>query len=364
MKENAIMNPMKTKIVEIQQNKLDYEAVKEAGKVLLQGGLVALPTETVYGLGANGLDEKGARKTYQVKGRPSDNPLIIHIAKKEDLDKIVINKPYIADLLAEEFWPGPLTMILEKSPIVPLGITGGQESVAIRMPNHLVALAIIEAGGGFITAPSANTSGRPSPTSAAHVLEDLDGKIEMIVDGGNVTIGLESTILDLTVTPPVILRPGEITPSMLEDIIGEVQVGPSTVDCDSTEKPKAPGMKYRHYAPKGKLAIVRGELEEEILAINKLVADKLMEKKKVGIIATEETVNRYKDGVIKNIGSRKDLSTIAANLYGVLREFDQEQVEYIFSESIPETGIGDAIRNRLDKAAGHCSMEAKAILNG
>ena len=353
---------MMTKVVRLESLKGNERDIKEAGKILLKGGLVAIPTETVYGLGANALDEEGAKKTYKVKGRPSDNPLIIHIAKLKDLDRITMNRPKEVDLLAKAFWPGPLTMILEKSPIVPLGITGGQDSVAVRMPNHPIALAIIEAGGGFISAPSANTSGRPSPTSAAHVLEDLEGRIEMIVDGGNVSIGLESTIIDMTVSPPVILRPGGITQEMLEEVIGEVKMGSGSMADNSKEKPKAPGMKYRHYAPKGKLVIVEGSLDKEVLAIQKLVEEKLLENVKVGIIATEETFDQYKKGVVKNIGSRKELATIATNLYGILREFDQEEMEYIYSESIPVHGIGNAIKNRLDKAAGHHYIIAESVL--
>jgi len=348
--------------VKINPHQLDRSAIKEAGEILQRGGLVALPTETVYGLGANALDEEGAKKTYQVKGRPSDNPLIIHIARKEDLEKITLNRPSEVDALAKAFWPGPLTMIMEKSPLVPYGVTGGQESVAVRMPNHPVALEIIAAAGGFVTAPSANTSGRPSPTSAAHVKEDLEGKIEMIVDAGGVEIGLESTIVDMTTSPPVILRPGKITLQMLEEVIGEVGKGPSTLSENSKEKPKAPGMKYRHYAPKGKLVIVEGDLEQEVLAIKKLVNGKRKEKKKVGVIATEETVSEYQEGIVKNIGSRKDLSTIATNLYGILREFDREEVEFMYSESIPVQGIGDAIKNRLDKAAGHHYIKASDVL--
>jgi len=354
---------MKTKILKINPKQLDKSAIKEAGEILQQGGLVAIPTETVYGLGANALDQEGAKKTYQVKGRPSDNPLIIHIAKLEDLEKIIIKRPSEVDLLAKAFWPGPLTMIMEKSSLVPYEITGGQESVAVRMPAHKVAQAIIEAAGGFVTAPSANTSGRPSPTTAAHVKEDLDGKIEMIVDAGKVEIGLESTIIDMTTSPPAILRPGEITREMLEEVIGKVVKGPGTLAEDSKEKPKAPGMKYRHYAPKGKLVIVEGDLGEETLAIQKLVNEKLREKRRVGIIATEETASEYQEGIVKNIGSRSNLSTIAANLYGILREFDREEVEFIYSESIPAWGIGDAIKNRMDKAAGHNYLKAEQVIS-
>jgi L-threonylcarbamoyladenylate synthase len=353
---------METKIIKLNPLQPDKEAIKEAGDILHKGGLVALPTETVYGLGANALDEEGTKNTFRVKGRPLDNPLIIHIAKKESLDKITVNRPTTVALLAKAFWPGPLTMIMEKSPLVPDAVTGGQESVAVRMPANQIALAVIEAAGGFVSAPSANTSGRPSPTTAEHVKEDLDGKIEMILDGGKVEIGLESTVVDMTTTPPIILRPGEITQEMLEKVIGEVKTSPNSSPCDPEEKPKSPGMKYRHYAPKGKLLIVEGELEREVPAIKKLVKEKLKEKKKVGIIATEETANNYQEGIVKVVGSRADLSTIAGNLYRILREFDDEEVEYIYSESLPVHGIGHAIRDRLDKAAGHNVIKAESIL--
>ena len=352
---------MKTKIIKINPTNIQQEGILEAGEVLLKGGLVALPTETVYGLGANALDENGAKKTFQVKGRPCDNPLIIHIAKIEDLDKITVNRPEKAALLATTFWPGPLTMVFEKSPLVPLSTTGGLESVAVRMPENKIALAIIEAGGGFVSAPSANTSGRPSPTTAAHVKEDLDGKIQMIVDGGQVEIGLESTVLDMTVEPPVILRPGKITREMLEKVIGEVKMGSSHVPEESKESPKAPGMKYSHYAPKGKLTIVQGSLENEVLKIRELVEARLKENKKVGVIATEETFSQYKKGVVKKIGSRENLESIAESLYGILREFDQEEVEFIYSESMPNHGIGGAIRNRLEKAAGYRYIYVKSL---
>ena len=340
-------------MVKINPNKIDKESIMEAGKIILEGGLVAIPTETVYGLGANALDADGSRKTYAVKGRPSDNPLIIHIAKFKDLDQIVINKSEKSMLLAEKFWPGPLTMIFEKSSLVPHGTTGGLESVAVRMPNEKIALAVIEAGGGFVSAPSANISGRPSPTTAAHVKEDLDGKIEMIIDGGSVEIGLESTVIDMTSNPPTILRPGAITPCMIKEVIGEVKVGKSFLADDSKEKPKAPGMKYSHYAPKGELYIVDGDdIKKVVLAIQDLVAKELTHNKKVGIIATDETFSCYQKGVVKSIGSRKDANTIAENLYRVIREFDEEKVEIIYSESFSTDGIGEAIMNRLSKAAG------------
>ena len=254
-------------------NQIDEKAMKEAGEILKNGGLVAFPTETVYGLGANALDEQAAFKIYAAKGRPSDNPLIVHIARTEDLYRIVEEVPEAAKKLAEKFWPGPLTMIFQKKEIVPYGTTGGLDTVAVRMPNHPVALKMIEAGGGYIAAPSANTSGRPSPTTAQHVADDLDGKIEMILDGGSVGIGVESTIVDLSTGVPTILRPGYINKAMLEEVIGKVEVDPTLLSADCRQRPKAPGMRYKHYAPKADLTIIQGEMERVIPEINRLAAE-------------------------------------------------------------------------------------------
>ena len=353
---------MKTKLIEVDRENIDAHSIKEAGNILLTGSLVGIPTETVYGLAANALDKKGAAKTYKVKGRPSDNPLIVHIAKIEDLDKIIKNKSKKAELLAEKFWPGPLTMIFEKSSLVPDETTGGLDFVAVRMPKDKIALAVIKAGGGYISAPSANKSGRPSPTTADHVFEDLDGEIEMIIDGGPVEIGLESTVIDMTCDPPVILRPGAITKEMIEDVIGAVSKGKLSISDDSKEKPKAPGMKYKHYAPKGDLYIVLGDTKEATLAIKKEVETALAEGKKVGVITTDEAIHEYKQGIVKSVGIRSDISTIAANLYKTLREFDEEGAELIYSESFPIDGIGWAVMNRLDKAAGYSYIRADEII--
>ena len=244
-------------------------------------------------------------------------------------------------------------MIFGKSGIVPYGTTGGLDTVAVRMPSHEIAREVIDAGGGYIAAPSANTSGRPSPTTALHVEEDMTGKIDMIIDGGPVDIGVESTILDMTVVPPMILRPGAITREMLTELIGEVSVDKTLITPDSKKAPKAPGMKYRHYAPKAELTIVEGEIKEVIAKINSLAAEKLEEGLKVGIIGTEETVECYPSGDVKSIGTREDEATIAGSLYGILREFDNDGVDYIYSEAFATGGIGSAIMNRLMKAAGH-----------
>ena len=331
---------MKTILEKIDKNQNNTDIIREAGRILKEGGLVAFPTETVYGLGADALNEDAAKKIYAAKGRPSDNPLIIHITNMKALEKIVSEVPEKAVKVAEKYWPGPLTMIFNKSDIVPYGTTGGLDTVAVRMPVDEIAREVIDAGGGYIAAPSANTSGRPSPTTAQHVAEDLTGRVDMIVDGGAVEIGVESTILDMTVEPPMILRPGAITKEMFEEVIGEVTIDRTLIRPDSKQVPKAPGMKYRHYAPKADLTIIEGPLEKVTAEINKRAKEKSCAGYKVGIIGTEETVAEYKAGDVKCIGTRADESTIAANLFGILREFDDDQVDYIYSESFDTAGIG------------------------
>lgn len=352
---------MKTIIKKIDRNNINKQIIEEAGDILKRGGLVAFPTETVYGLGANGLDEEAAKKTYAAKGRPSDNPLIVHIARLEDLGAVVKEVPEVVKYIAECFWPGPLTLIFNKSERVPLGTTGGLETVAVRMPDDEIARELILAGGGYVSAPSANTSGRPSPTTAQHVAEDLSGKIEMILDGGSVDIGVESTILDMTVDPPMILRPGAVTKEMLEQVVGEVAVDETLITENSTKAPKAPGMKYRHYAPNAELIIIEGEPKDAVKAIRQIAYEQVRLGYKVGIIATNESIGEYTTGMIKSIGSRENEKTVARNLYRVLREFDEEDVDYIYSEAFSEAGIGTAVMNRLGKAAGHHVIQAESI---
>ena len=328
----------------------DQAVIDRAGAVLRRGGLVAFPTETVYGLGADALDADAAAKIYAAKGRPSDNPLIIHIADWEAIGRIVSEIPESAKRLAEAFWPGPLTMILPKSEAVPLTTTGGLSTVAVRMPNHEIARALIRAGGGYIAAPSANTSGRPSPTEASHVAEDLDGAIDMIIDGGSVQIGLESTIVDLTDKVPTILRPGYIQ-EMLEAVLGTVAVDAAL--CGENVRPKAPGMKYRHYAPKAELFIVEGTRRQVRVRIDELARKAVQEGKKPGIIGTDESKEYYTCGLVKSIGTRADEITISRHLYSILREFDHSDISVIYSESFETPHMGQAIMNRLLKAAGH-----------
>ena len=348
---------MITKIVKVDKEHPDEAAIKEAGEILKNGGLVAFPTETVYGLGGDGLNARSSEKIYQAKGRPSDNPLIIHIAQLEDLDKIAEDVPDGAKKLAEKYWPGPLTMIFKKKDIVPIETTGGLESVAVRMPSHKVARALICYGGKYVAAPSANTSGRPSPTLAEHVIEDLNGKVDMILDGGEVGIGLESTIVDFTEKIPVILRPGYINQKMIAEVIGEVRMDKGLLITDASVRPKAPGMKYRHYAPKANLIIVSGETDAVVMRINELTGEYRKKGEKVGIICTDESRAQYIGDVIESIGSRQDEDSIAQHLYAILRDFDEMDVNVIFSESFATPRIGHAIMNRLLKAAGHQVIE-------
>ena len=344
---------MRAEIVSMTADMLDEEAIARAGEILKQGGLVAFPTETVYGLGGNALDPEASKKIYAAKGRPSDNPLIVHIADMESLERLVTEVPEKARILAEKFWPGPLTMIFPKTEVVPFETTGGLDSVAVRFPSDSIAQAMIRAAGGYVAAPSANTSGRPSPTTAQHVEEDLGDAIDMIIDGGPVGIGLESTIVDFTEDVPVVLRPGYISLEMLKETLGEVRMDKGLISPDSSIRPKAPGMKYRHYAPKADLAIVEGETDAVVEAVNGFAAAADERGEQVGIIAAEETVSRYPKGIVKCIGSREEEETIAHNLYEVLREFDQCQVSEIYSEAFYTPKMGQAIMNRLLKAAGH-----------
>ncbi|MGN1155720.1 MAG: L-threonylcarbamoyladenylate synthase [Agathobacter sp.] len=345
---------MNTKICKVELDNIDATVMQEAGNLIAEGELVAFPTETVYGLGGDALYPEAAKKIYAAKGRPSDNPLIVHIAEIRDLERVAREVPVQARLLAEAFWPGPLTMVLWKKAEVPYATTGGMETVAVRMPNHPVALELIRKSGKLIAAPSANTSGRPSPTEASHVAEDLSGRIAMILDGGPVGIGIESTIIDLTEKTPMVLRPGYITPEMLSEVLGEeVIIDPGIIAADDTTKPKAPGMKYKHYAPKADMVIVDGAKDAVIAEINRRTYQAKEAGRKVAVIATEETKDRYEADVVLCMGKRDDEDSIARHMYKILRDCDELEVQEIYSESFQTPRIGQAIMNRLLKAAGH-----------
>ena len=349
---------MKTIVVTLDKEHPDGEAILRAGEIIKAGGLVAFPTETVYGLGGDALNPESSRKIYAAKGRPSDNPLIVHICRWEDIYKIADPVPEIAQRLAARFWPGPLTMILNKTALVPKETTGGLDTVAVRFPSDSIAQRFICAAGGFVAAPSANTSGRPSPTLAQYVKEDMDGRIEMILDGGEeVGIGLESTIVDLTGDVPMILRPGYVTQKMLEEVANQVDVDKTILDVNCHLRPKAPGMRYRHYAPKGDLTIIEGAQDAVKEAICEKSRQAAADGHRVGIIATDETMEAYRQNSnaasIKSVGSRLDEASVGRSLYRILREFDDENLDILFSESFAESGFGQAIMNRLLKAAGH-----------
>ncbi len=339
---------MKTQLVTM-------DSLQEAAGIIRDGGLVAFPTETVYGLGADAMNAEAAARIYEAKGRPSDNPLIVHIADREQMDLLAENVPETAKKIMEAFWPGPLTIILNKKKEVPHGTTGGLDTVAIRMPSHPVAQALIRESGCMIAAPSANTSGRPSPTTAAHVMEDMQGRIPMILDGGAVGIGIESTILDMTGEIPMILRPGYITREMLEEVAGEVKIDPAVSGKQMPQNvvAKAPGMKYRHYAPKGSLILVEGPEDKVIEKINALTQEKAKQGYKVGVLGTDETLDRYRADWRRSMGKRSCPDSVAAQLYSLLRECDEQGLDYIYSESFFADGLGNAIMNRMLKAAGY-----------
>lgn len=354
---------MNTKIVKIDINNIDESAIREAGSIIREGGLVAFPTETVYGLGANALDEQAAAKVYAAKGRPSDNPLIAHICDREMLKSLVVDIPENAEKLMDAFWPGPLTLIFRKSDNIPKGTTGGLDTVAVRYPNHPIAERLIQAAGVSIAAPSANLSGKPSPTLGEHVIDDMNGRIDMIIDGGMVGMGLESTIIDVTAEPPVVLRPGFITYEMAKGVVGQLEIDQAILKKpEEGLKPKAPGMKYRHYAPTADYSIYRGEAVKVAEHIASLANEKADAGVKVGIITADQHLKLYKGRLNENIeivslGDLDKPETIAGKLFKALRDFDKSNTQFIFGEAFSEDNVGWAIMNRLTKAAGYNIMD-------
>lgn len=349
---------METKVIKIHEDKLERKILKECGGALRNGKLVVFPTETVYGLGANSLDQEAVKKIFEAKGRPQDNPLIVHISELEEIKPLVKKIPEIAHKLMNKFWPGPMTIILPKSDLIPNRTSGGLDSVGIRMPSNKIARNLIKEARVPIAAPSANISGRPSPTDIETCIEDLNEKVDYIIGGEKCNVGVESTVIDCTVYPPCVLRPGGITLEMLKKIDNNIYIDPAimTGDCKDL-KPKAPGMKYRHYAPKAELKIIKGDLKSSVEEIKKLTEEYKAKGKNVGIMATDETKNCYGKGQIMSLGSRDDLETIARNLFSVLRSFDSKNVDIILSEAFEEKGIGIAIMNRLKKSAGFNIIE-------
>jgi L-threonylcarbamoyladenylate synthase len=329
-------------------NLVDYPQVKEAAQLLQQNEVVAFPTETVYGLGGNAENDEAVEKIFQAKGRPSDNPLIIHIAHNDQLLEFVESVPEKATLLMDAFWPGPLTIIFQKKDgALSEKASAGLKTVAVRIPDHPLALAVLEACQLPIAAPSANRSGRPSPTTGEHVLEDLDGKVSGILDGGPTGVGVESTVIDCTEEVPVILRPGGITREQIESVVGSVKLDAALTD--QTSAPKSPGMKYQHYAPDAPLFLVNGSKG----FFDELIREKRTKGLRVGVLTTAEQVGAYEADVVLACGNREELETVASSLYQTLRAFNEKQVDIIFSEMFPNEGVGQAVMNRLEKAAGH-----------
>ncbi|KMJ59198.1 tRNA threonylcarbamoyladenosine biosynthesis protein [Bacillus sp. LL01] len=331
--------------------KHSYPQIEEAAEFLKQNEVVAFPTETVYGLGANALSDQAVLKIFEAKGRPSDNPLIVHITKMEQLTELVDNLTETAHKLMDAFWPGPLTLVLPKKEGVSRYVTAGLDTLAVRMPDHPVARALMEVSGLPLAAPSANLSGKPSPTTAKHVEEDLIHRISGIVDGGATGVGLESTVVDCTNEIPVILRPGGVTKEQLEEVVGKMDVDPALLTNEEQHKPKSPGMKYTHYAPVAPVYLVEGSIE----FLQTTMAAAQTAGRRVGLLATEETISRTDTEGITAIacGTQTDLATVATQLYDALRAFNATDVDVIYSETFPKQGVGVAIMNRLEKAAGH-----------
>ena len=345
---------MNTKVFQITDPASQQEEIRAAAEILRGGGLVGIPTETVYGLGANGLNEEAVRGIFEAKGRPQDNPLILHVPGATWLARFCADIPDNAYALADAFWPGPLTMILKRKDIVPNVTTGGLDTVGMRCPDHPATLAIIEAADVPVAAPSGNISGRPSPTCARHMIEDMDGRIDAIVDGGACGVGVESTIIDLTVTPPRLLRPGGLALEDLQDVLGEIKVDKAVLaPLSDGEKPRAPGMKYRHYAPKAPVTVVTGDSGETAEYIRSRADEH------TGVICFEEYSSLFDKCTVRSIGSAEDKAEQARRIFDALRAFDETSVAAIFAQCPNDEGLGLAIANRLKKAAGFQVIEVK-----
>lgn len=351
-----------TRYLHVNPKKPAVEVIRLAAQVLQRGGLVAFPTETVYGLGASALNASAVQKIFAAKGRPADNPLIIHVARKGEVE-LLARVPVIADRLMDYFWPGPLTLVLPARPVVPPEVTGGLDTVAVRQPAHPVALALLRAARLPVAAPSANRSGRPSPTTGRHVLQDLHGIVDIILEAGPCAVGVESTVLDLTGEVPAILRPGGISREQLDAVLGGVVVDAGMLG--PAEAPRSPGQKYRHYAPRGVMYLVEGEPPELAGRLGELVRQARRQGRKVALLISEETAGFYagrepEPSIMEILGSRQDLSQVASSLYAALLACDSRGADVIYAETFPEEGLGLAIMNRLLKAAGYRIQRSEA----
>lgn len=346
---------IETRVYKSEELKLST-VISDIKETILSGKTVVFPTETVYGIGANALSEIGVKNIYKVKGRPSDNPLIMHIADENTIYEYTKNHQDYVKLLIEAFWPGPLTLVLEKKDNVPKIITGGLNTVGVRFPSNQIAREVISIAGVPICAPSANISGRPSSTLFEHVLEDFGGKVDIIIDGGKSDVGLESTVVDVTGEVPVILRPGMITKAMIESVVHGVKM---STHLSKDDIPKAPGMKYKHYAPKGELILISGDKVKIIPYINEQLLKHKKNQQKVGLIVTKDLLNTFDADYIFSIGDESNELEIASNLFAGLRSMDQQKVDYIYSLTFENGKYGEAIMNRLMKAANQHILHIK-----
>jgi L-threonylcarbamoyladenylate synthase len=349
-----------TLLLKVNPQKPEHEKVKVAAALIKKGGLVAFPTETVYGLGADALNAEAIRALFEAKKRPLDNPPIVHVENINDVYRLAVQVPPETEKLMNTFWPGPLTLVFKRSSIVPEVTVASLDTIAIRMPQHNVALALIRESGCPIAAPSANLAGKPSPTSAKHVFDDLNGRIDAVLDGGSTRIGVESTVLDMSVNPPMVLRPGGTPFEALQKALGDVQLHPFV----AAEKElllgeaRSPGMRHKHYAPNAKVLLVEGSVAAVTAKIKELIAAYRLEACKVGVLATDETAAAYRADVVKSLGSRFNLAAVAQNLFRLLREFDAEGVDVIIAEGVPAEGLGLAVMNRLRKASAYNIIKA------
>ena len=344
-----------TVIYKINSEEPEKDKIESAAAIIRAGGLVAFPTETVYGLGADALNADAVLALFAAKKRPLDNPPIVHVENVSDLYKLADEVSLKAELLIKQFWPGPLTLVFKRYATVPDVTTAGLDTIAVRMPKHKVALALIKASGCPIAAPSANLAGKPSPTTAKHVFEDLNGRIDAILDGGPTRIGVESTVLDVSVDPPVLLRPGGTSLEALQKAVGEVKLHPFiTAEAElPTEKARSPGMRHKHYAPKAQVIVIEGVVTAVMRKIKELTSACWFQDKRVGVLATDETAWAYEADVVKSLGSRRNVDAMAPNLFRLLREFDAENVDVILAEGVSTEGLGLAVMNRLHKASAY-----------